>query len=125
MTGTGESFPVSAEISVSEMDDRGKAGTCMGSDHGTHGTDLDLCIRIDPQDLIAHFLCALLTDSMGNDHVAADRVVMGALIALDQIFDRPGNSALFGDIDQLSLVVDLEHGLKVEDIAGKFCIGCE
>ena len=108
---------VSTEISVSEVDDRTKSRARVGTDHWTHGTDLDFRVRIDPQDLIAHFLSPFLADSMSNNHVAAYAVVMSALIAFNQIFDRSGNSALLGDIDQLSLIVDLENRLEIEDIA--------
>ena len=77
------------------MDDRSKTGTGVGTDDRTHGQDLDFCVGIDLHDLIAHFLSPLPADGMGNDHIAADRIVMGALIAFDQIFDRPRDSALF------------------------------
>ena len=76
------------------MDNSTEAGTGVGPDDRAHGTDLHFCIGIDPKDLIAHFLSPVPADGMGDDDIAADRIIMRAFIALKQIFDRARHPSL-------------------------------
>ena len=111
----------SSGISVSEMDERDEAGTCVGADDGTDRQLMDDSVRIDPADFVCNLLSSLGTVGIDDKNIGKRRVIMSDLIALQQILDSAGNSPLLGDVDELSLVIDLEDGLQIQNVARKSC----
>ena len=103
------------------MDERDEAGTCVGADDGTDRQLMDDSVRIDPADFVCNLLSSLGTVGIDDKNVGKRLIIMCDLIALQQILDSAGNSPLLGDVDELSLVIDLEDGLQIQNVARKSC----
>ena len=80
---------------------------------------MDDGIGIDPADFIRDLLTSLGTVCVDDKYIGKRCVIMSDLIALEKILDPAGHAALLGDIDEFTLVVDLDDGLQIQYVPGE------